>query len=399
LATQTRELSKDLKSAASAAPGAKSGNDAPFPFLDLKAQYATIREEILKTVEDVLRDQHFIMGPQVATFEHEFERETKTRFALGCASGSDAILLALMAYDIGPGDEIITTPFTFVATAGSIARLRAKPVFVDIDPATFNLDVSKIAAAVTSKTRAIMPVHLFGLPSDLDPIMKIAAGKFPVIEDAAQAIGAEYHGQPVGGIGEIGCFSFFPSKNLGGAGDGGMLTTNSEKLADKLKVLRIHGSRTKYLYELLGMNSRLDTLQAAILSVKMKHLAKWAEGRRRNADRYRALIKELGLQSKVKPPEVPAGFLHVYNQFVIRVPRRDELKTFLKDRGIPTEIYYPSPLHLQPAFKDLGYKEGDFPQSEAASKEVLALPIYPELTEAQQRRVVQSIADFFGSAR
>lgn len=394
MATQT----KDLK--ASATNAVPTGKDAPFPFLDLKAQYATIKDEILAVVHDVLRDQHFIMGPQVPAFEREMEREVKARFAIGCASGSDAILLALMAYDLGPGDEVITTPFTFVATAGSIARLRAKPVFVDIDPATFNIDTKKIATAVTSKTRAFMPVHLFGLPSDLDPFMKLGAEKnIPVIEDAAQAIGSEYHGKRVGAIGDIGCFSFFPSKNLGGAGDGGLLTTNSEKLNDKLKVLRIHGSRTKYDYELLGMNSRLDTIQAAILSVKLKHLHAWADARRRNADRYRALIAEFGLQDKVKAPQVPAGYTHVYNNFVIRVKERDALKNFLKERGVPSEIYYPSPLHLQPAFKNLGYKQGDFPESEAAAKEVLAIPIYPELTEAQLRRVVQAISDFYEGGR
>lgn len=394
MATQTKELKPPAGSSGPA------GKDAPFPFLDLKAQYAIIKDEILAAVQDVLRDQHFIMGPQVATFEHEMERETKARFALGCASGSDAILLALMAYDIGPGDEVITTPFTFVATAGSIARLRAKPVFVDIDPDTFNIDTNKIAAAITPKTRAFLPVHLFGLATDLDPMVKIAAPKsIPVIEDAAQAIGAEYHGKPVGAIGEIGCFSYFPSKNLGGYGDGGLLTTNSEELADKLKVLRIHGSRTKYDYELLGMNSRLDTLQAAILSVKLKHLHGWADARRRNADRYRALIDEFGLKKVVKAPQVPAGFVHVYNQFVIRVKQRDALKAFLKERGIPSEIYYPSPLHLQPAFANLGYRAGDFPESEAAAKEVLALPIYPELSEAQQRRVIEAIATFYEQAQ
>jgi dTDP-4-amino-4,6-dideoxygalactose transaminase len=370
-----------------------------FPFLDLKAEYATIKEPTLAAVQSVLESQHFIMGPEVEKFEAEVANLIGCAFAIGCASGSDALLLALMAAGVDSGDEVITTPFTFVATAGSIARLKAKPVFVDIDPETYNLDCKQLEAAFTSKTKAIIPVHLFGLPAEMGSVMEIArAHRVAVIEDAAQSIGARYHGKYAGNIGTCGCLSFFPSKNLGGAGDGGMITTNDPEFADRLSVLRIHGSRQKYHYELLGMNSRLDALQAAILRVKFGQLDRWTEARRQNAARYRRLFQEAGLDRRIGLPVEPQGLTHVYNQFVIRTARRDEVRDHLRNSGIPTEIYYPLPLHLQPAFANLGYGKGSFPLAEAASREVLALPIFPTMTEAQQRAVVDAIAGFFAGA-
>jgi len=367
----------------------------PIAFLDLKTQFAPIRDEVLSAVARVFESQQFIMGPDVAAFEGEIAEFIGCKFALGCASGSDALLLALMALGVGPGDEVVTTPFTFVATAGSIARLGARPVFVDIDPVTYNVDPERIDSAVTSKTRAIIPVHLFGLAAEMSSIQKIAEHhNLPVIEDAAQAIGAEYQGKRIGTFGAVGCFSFFPSKNLGGAGDGGMLVTDNPELADRLKVLRLHGGRKKYQYELVGMNSRLDTLQAAILRVKLKYLSAWTAARQRNAERYRDLFSEYGLTDAIGQPVVPASSNHVYNQFVIRVRHRDELRSALQKEGILTDVYYPSPLHLQPAFAYLGYRRSDFPRAESASEEVLALPIYSELTEVQQRHVVEAIANF-----
>jgi len=372
--------------------------EQPVAFLDLRAQFAPIRDEVLSVVARVLEGQQFIMGSEVAALEGEIAKFVGCEFALGCASGSDALLLALMAYGVGPGDEVVTTPFTFVATAGSIARLGARPVFVDIDPVTYNLDPAKFESAITPRTRAVIPVHLFGLPAEMCSIQEISnRHNLPVIEDAAQAIGAEYKGKQVGSLGSVGCFSFFPSKNLGGAGDGGMVVADDPDLADRLRILRLHGSRKKYQYELLGMNSRLDTLQAAILRVKLRHLPAWTAARQRNAERYRNLFSEYGLMDSIAPPFVPASCTHVYNQFVIRVQHRDELKVALRKEGIPTEIYYPSPLHLQPAFAYLSYQEGEFPRAELASQEVLALPIYPEFTEVHQRLVVEAISNFFRS--
>ena len=368
----------------------------PFPFLDLVAQYATIRQEVNQAITRVMESQHFILGPEVKALEREIAQYTGCAFAVGCASGSDALLLALMAYDIGPGDEVITTPFTFVATGGSIARLGARPVFVDVDPLTFNLNPENLEAAFTKRTKAILPVHLFGLSADMGPIMEFAGQhQLPVIEDCAQSIGARYRQASTGSIGAIGCFSFFPSKNLGAAGDGGILTTNDAALADRLEVLRTHGSRTKYDYELLGMNSRLDALQAAILRVKLPRLNAWSAGRRQNADRYRQLFQESGLLGKIKLPTVPAGLTHIYNQFVIQVEQRDALRNYLKEMGIPSDVYYPKPLHLQKAFAYLGYKEGEFPVSEALSKHVIALPVYPEMVDEQLKAVVETIADFY----
>jgi dTDP-4-amino-4,6-dideoxygalactose transaminase len=367
-----------------------------FPFLDLKAEYATMREQILAAVQSVLESQQFIMGPEVEKLEAEIAEFIGCAFALGCASGSDALLLSLMAARVDSGDEVVTTPLTFVATAGSIARLKAKPVFVDIDPETYNLDCEQLEAAFTRNTKAIIPVHLFGLPAEMRSVMEIArAHRVAVIEDAAQAIGSRYYDKCVGNIGTCGCFSFFPSKNLGGAGDGGMITTNDPEFADRLSVLRNHGSREKYHYELLGMNSRLDALQAAILRAKFSYLDRWTEARRQNAIRYWKLFKEARLDKRIGLPAEPHGLRHVYHQYVIRTARRDELREHLRNAGIPTEIYYPLPLHLQPAFAYLGYGLGSFPRAEAASREVLALPIFPTMTEAQQKTVVDSIAEFF----
>jgi dTDP-4-amino-4,6-dideoxygalactose transaminase len=368
-----------------------------FDFLDLKSQFATIREDVMRAVEKVMGSQLFILGAEVRQLEEEIGRTLGAGFAVSCASGSDALLLAMMALGIGPGDEVITTPFTFFATAGSIARLGAKPIFVDIDPETYNIDPTQIEAAVTSETKAILPVHIFGLSADLEPILRLAESKgLEVIEDAAQAIGARYNNQCVGTFGKFGCFSFFPSKNLGGAGDGGLVTTEDPALAEKLRVLRVHGSKKKYYHEILGINSRLDALQAAILRVKLVHLADWTKGRQLRADRYRALLDQAGLNGHIAPPPQPAPHMaHVYNQFVIRSRERDALRDFLRQRGIPTEIYYPICLHLQPAFAYLGCQPGQLPNAELASQEVLALPVYPELKDSQQESVVHAIADFY----
>jgi dTDP-4-amino-4,6-dideoxygalactose transaminase len=364
-------------------------------FLDLKAQFKEVRNEIVDAVTSVLESQHFILGPEVEELEREVAEYVGAKFAIGCASGSDALLLAQMALDVEPGDEIITTPFTFGATAGSIARLKARPVFVDIHPETFNIDERQLEAAITPRTRAIMPVHLFGLPANMDAVLEIAARhRLAVIEDAAQAIGARWKGKGVGTLGTFGCFSFFPSKNLGGAGDGGMITTNDPQLADRLRVLRVHGARRKYNYELLGMNSRLDALQAAILRVKLRHLRSWTERRRRNAEYYVELFVENDVKDVLLPRSSDACF-HVYNQYSIRAPRRNELQVHLRSHGIPTEIYYPRPLHLEPAFANLGYRAGDFPVAETTCDEVLSLPIYAELMPAQQHAVVKTISSFY----
>jgi dTDP-4-amino-4,6-dideoxygalactose transaminase len=370
----------------------------PLQFLDLKAQFASIREDVLKAVEGVFESQHFILGKEVQLLEQEIASFVGVPEAVGCASGSDALYLSLLALHIGRDDEVITTPFTFVATAGAIARTGAKPVFVDIDPVTYNIDPRQIEAAITPKTRAIIPVHLFGLAADLDPILEIAnRHNVAVVEDAAQAIGATYGGRQVGSFGLCGCFSFFPSKNLGCAGDGGLITTTDAKIADELRLLRAHGSRKKYQYEILGTNSRLDALHAAILRVKLPHLDDWAEKRCEHAEIYKALFEAAGLTNIFVLPSTPKGRTHVYNQFVVRVPRREELRAFLDSEGIPTDVYYPSPLHVQPAFSYLGYGHGSFPESEKASKEVLALPVYPELSRQDQGRVVDTISDFCSS--
>jgi len=367
-----------------------------FPFFDLQAQFASIREDVLQAVEDVFNGQQFILGPDVKLFEQELASYVGAPFAVGCASGTDALYLALLAQGVGPGDEVITTPFTFIATAGSIARTGATPVFVDIHPDTFNIDAALIGPAVTKNTKAIIPVHLFGLAADLRPILEIAAKHdLAVIEDAAQAIGATYHGQRVGSIGDFGCFSFFPSKNLGCAGDGGMVTAKDKSMAERLRVLRAHGSRTKYHYDMLGTNSRLDTMQAAILRIKLRHLDQWSKARQERAARYERLFAEHPLSELVTLPVTPANYGHVFNQYVIRCTDRDSLQTYLQEHGVPTAIYYPEPLHVQPAFSYLGYKQGSMPESEAACEQALALPIFPELRAEDQEVVVDEIAKFY----
>ncbi|HZM85921.1 MAG TPA: DegT/DnrJ/EryC1/StrS family aminotransferase [Blastocatellia bacterium] len=371
------------------------------PILDLSVQHLQIADEIAAAVTRVLGSQKFILGPEVRELEQELAQYCSCAEAIGCASGSDALLLALMACDVGPGDEVITTPFSFFATVGSIVRLGAKAVFVDIDSATFNMDVSQVQSAMTKRTKAILPVHLFGQCAEMETINELARNaNMRVIEDAAQAIGAEYRGRRAGSLGEIGCFSFYPSKNLGGAGDGGLLTTNDSELAETLRILRTHGAKQKYYHERLGINSRLDSLQAAILRVKFRYLDQWADARRANAKRYRELFRDAGLGSSdyVQLPVESDGSVHVYNQFVIRARDRDRLKAWLAERGVGTEIYYPVPLHLQACFKDLGYKNGDFPESERAALEALAIPVYPELSANAQTYVVETISSFYRAA-
>jgi dTDP-4-amino-4,6-dideoxygalactose transaminase len=381
----------------SSKPGSANLAQPAFDFLDLRVQYAAIRDEVMAAVTRVMESQQFILGPEVALFEEEFAAKFNAKHAVGCASGTDALILALRSAGIGAGDEVITTPFSFIATAGSIAFVGATPVFVDIDPATFNIDPEKIEAAITPKTRAIMPVHLFGLPADLDPIVALAKKrKLLIIEDAAQAILSRYNNRFIGTFGDFGCFSFFPSKNLGGAGEGGLITTRDPKMAERLKMLRVHGSKKKYFHDILGTNSRLHALQAAILRVKLRHLDAWTDGRLNRAARYRDLFEQAGLSAFITCPRPPSSqFQHVYNQFTIRAQRRDALKEHLGSRGMPSEIYYPLCIHLQSAFAHLGYREGQMPQSEKASREVLSLPVFPELTDAQQDQVVKEIAIFY----
>lgn len=365
------------------------------PLLDLKAQYATIRTEVREAMDRICESQHFILGPEVQALEEEIAAFCGTRFAVGMSSGTDALLAALMAIGVGPSHEVITSSYSFFATAGVIGRLGARPVFVDINPDTFNLDAKAAAARITARTKAIIPVHLFGRCAELDPLLEAAAAYgITVIEDAAQAIGTRDDGErQAGTIGHMGSFSFFPSKNLGGFGDGGMVVTSDDTLAESLRTVRVHGAKVKYRHRLVGGNFRLDALQAAVIRVKLKYLPMWTSRRRRNAERYRTLGKEAGLDNQVSLPEDTAG--HIYNQFVIRVPERDRLQAFLREKGVGTEVYYPVPLHLQECFEDLGYRIGDFPEAEAAAQDSLALPIYPELTEAQQQYVIDHIAAFF----
>jgi len=368
------------------------------PLLDLKAQYATIREEVRGAVDRVLESQYFILGPEVEALEAEVAAYCHCKYGIGVSSGSDALLVALMAIDLQPGDEVITTPYTFFATAGAIVRLGGKPVFVDIDPLTYNIDPARLEAAVTPKTRALMPVHLYGQMADMDPVMAVAERHgLVVIEDAAQAIGAEYKGRRAGCIGHFGCFSFFPSKNLGGVGDGGMVTTDDPALADKVRLLRGHGARPKYHHKVVGGNFRLDAIQAAVLRVKLPYLDGWSAARQRNADVYRRLFAESGLvagEAVVLPLDAGHG-RHIYNQFVIRAERRDALAQHLKQEGIGSEVYYPLSMHQQDCFADLGLSTGAFPESEAAAHETLALPIYPELDEQRLAWVVEGIGGFY----
>ncbi|HEU4768723.1 MAG TPA: DegT/DnrJ/EryC1/StrS family aminotransferase [Pyrinomonadaceae bacterium] len=361
------------------------------PLLDLQSQYASLRDELREAVERVMDSQRFVLGDEVRKLEASVAQYTQTKTAIACASGSDALLLALMAIDVGAGDEVITTPFTFFATAAAITRLGARPVFVDIDPATYNLDVSQIS--ITPRTKAIMPVHLYGQCADMDPLL--AMNDVPIVEDAAQAIGATDRGRQAGSMGAIGCFSFYPTKNLGGAGDGGMLTTNDDNLAQRLRRLRTHGGANEYEHSEVGINSRLDELQAAVLNVKMPHLDKWSDERARKAGVYTELLNGARLGFEVIAPKVKPEARHIFHQYVIRVPKhRDALMEHLKAHGVGTKVYYPIPLHRQECFAYLGYKEGEFPESERAARETLALPVYPELTEAQQSYVVETIASF-----
>ena len=395
------------------------------PLLDLKAQYETIRSEILPALEEVLESQHFILGPKVGDLEQEVAVYSNCTEAIGVSSGSDALLISLMAEDIGPGDDVITTPYTFFATAGAISRTGATPVFVDIQPDTYNMDPNLIEERITPRTRAIIPVHLYGQCADMWPILDLAGKKgLVVIEDAAQAIGAEYPNETpsrleicrAGSMGDYGCFSFFPSKNLGGFGDGGMVATNDSDRAERLKILRAHGSKPKYYHKFVGGNFRLDAIQAAVLSVKLRHLDTWTAKRRQNAASYDAAFESSGLVDKglitlpkafwkkaiaqniaTENSETRSLSLHdhIYNQYIISTSRRDELRGYLTDRGIGTEIYYPVPLHLQECYLSLGYPPGSFPVSEDAAKRTLALPIYPEITNEQQEYVVDAVCEYF----
>jgi len=365
------------------------------PLLDLKAQYATIREEIRDSIDRVCDSQHFILGPEVAALEGEIAEFCGARFAVGMSSGTDALLAALMAAGVGPGDEVITSTYSFFATAGVIARLGATPVLVDIDPETFNIDSRAAVKKVTQRTKAIMPVHLFGRCAVMDPIMELSRARgVAVIEDAAQAIGAyDENGKNAGTIGDMGCYSFFPSKNLGAFGDGGMVVTNNEKLAETLRILRVHGSKPKYYHGIVGGNFRLDAIQAAVLRVKLRYLKQWTRARRANAERYLGLFAERGVSHRVALPADTPG--HIYNQFVIRVADRDRLQAFLKERQVGTEIYYPLPLHLQECFRQLGYVKGDLSNAEQACADSLAIPVYPELSAEQQLYVVDQVAAFW----
>jgi len=383
------------------------------PLLDLQAQYASIREPVRQAIDEVCDSQWFVMGPNVTALEAAVAEYSQCAHGIGVSSGTDALLVALMALDIGHGDAVITTPYTFFATGGVVARLGARPIFSDIRPDTFNLDPTAVSALIESdceqrngelvhvpsgdRIKAIMPVHLYGQTVDIEPFMTIANDHdLAVVEDAAQSIGSEFaDGRRAGSVGDIGCFSFFPSKNLGAFGDGGMCTANDDELAERLRILRLHGGKPKYYHALVGGNFRLDALQAAILLVKLEHLDSWTEGRQRNAAAYNEAIDKAGLADTVVRPVEATGKRHIYNQYVIRVPERDALRKFLGESGIGTEIYYPVPLHLQTCFANLGYSEGDCPESERAANESLAVPIYPELASEQIQYVVDRIADFY----
>ncbi|HEY0460194.1 MAG TPA: DegT/DnrJ/EryC1/StrS family aminotransferase [Pyrinomonadaceae bacterium] len=367
------------------------------PLLDLTEQNQSLRPQIEAALGRVLDTNGFILGAEVAALEKELADYCGTKYAIGCASGTDALLLALMAFDIGAGDEVITTPYSFFATVSSVTRLGAKPVFVDIDPRTYNLDVSQIDAKITERTKAIQPVHLYGQCAEMAELRAIGE-KYgvPLVEDAAQAIGAEENGVRAGAMSEIGCFSFYPSKNLGGMGDGGFMTTDSDELAHKLNALRVHGSFERYYHKWVGLNSRLDGFQGAVLRVKLPHLEGWSDKRKENADYYRQLFTDAGLTEQIGLPFERENVRHIYNQFVVRVPeKRDELRAFLTENEIGTDVYYPVSLHLQECFEYLGHRAGDFPESERASRETLALPIFPELRREQQEFVVEKIAEFF----
>ena len=372
--------------------------DAPktmtVPLLDLKAQYATIKPELDAAVHSVLDSARFIGGPEITALEAEIAAYSHAAYGVGVATGPDALLLALKALGVGPGDEVITSAYSFFASASTIALAGAKPVFCDIEESTYNLDPTKLAACLTAKTKAVVPVHLFGQCADMPAVRALCDPKgIPVLEDAAQAIGSEWQGKRAGEMGVGACFSFFPSKNLGGIGDGGMVVASDDAFADKVRLLREHGARPKYHHKILGQNSRLDALQAAVLRVKLRHLEAWHAGRQANAALYRELLAGTNVGLPLARPEAR----HIYNQFVVRTPKRDALKQHLTDAGIGTEVYYPRPLHVQECFADLGHRTGDFPQSEAAALETLALPIYPELTGEQIAYVSARIHDHLGA--
>lgn len=377
----------------------------PIPLLDLKLQYASLREEIDRAVADVMASQLFVLGPVVERFEQAVARFVGTRHAIGCASGTDALILSLAALDVGPGDEVLTSPFSFFSSASCAYKVGARPRFADVDSESFNLDPASVAAAVSPRTRAMLPVHLFGQCAPMDALLEIAGRHdIPVVEDAAQSVGTTYRSSTqaatvhAGAIGRLGCYSFFPSKNLGGFGDGGMVVTSDDRLADRLRLLRVHGGRQMYEHRFVGWNSRLDALQAAVLEVKLAHLESWSERRAANAGRYDRWLTECGVVASggVRLPRREAFSSHIFNQYTLRVERRDGLRDHLSQRGIGHAVYYPVPLHLQECFRELGYREGSLPRAEQACREVISLPIYPELTESQQQRVVGAIAEFYG---
>ncbi|HSC26739.1 MAG TPA: DegT/DnrJ/EryC1/StrS family aminotransferase [Vicinamibacterales bacterium] len=375
-----------------------SGVRTAVPLLDLQAQYRPIRDELIAAVTRVCDSQRFIMGPEVEALERELADHLGVAEAIAVSSGSDALLATLMAFGVGRGDEVVTTTYSFFASAGCIVRLGATPRLVDIDPLTYNIDPKAAGAALSPRTKAIVPVHLYGLSADMDPLLSAAASAgVPVIEDACQAIGAEYKGRLAGTMGAAGCFSFFPSKNLGAFGDGGLVTTNDARLAREIRLLRNHGAEPKYLHHRIGGNFRLDAIQAAVLRVKLPHLRRWTAMRRDNAERYRRMFEQAGLTTRVVLPESPGDRFHVYHQFVVRVPDRDRVRACLTGQGIGTEIYYPVPFHLQECFAGLGHGRGDFPEAEAAADSTLALPIYGELTGAQQETVVRALAEALAS--
>ena len=365
------------------------------PLLDLKAQYAPIRGEIDAAIARVIDTVRFIGGPEVSGLEQEIAQYSSCPHAIGCASGTDALILALRGLRIGQGDDVVVPTYSFIATAGSVANVGATPVFADVDPQTYNLDTKSLLKAITPRTKAVIVVHLYGQCCDMTALSAVCAERgLALIEDAAQAIGSEWEGKRAGSMGEVGCFSFFPSKNLGATGDGGMVVTKDAKLADRVRLLREHGGRPKYYHSIIGTNSRLDALHAAVLRVKLQHLDEWSEGRARNAAMYNHLFDG----SNVVTPYRDERARHIYNQYVVRVPNRDEVRAKLTERGIGTEIYYPVPFHMQECFVDLGYREGDFPHSEAAAEETIALPIYPELTEEQIRYVAANVRELAGAA-
>lgn len=385
-----------------AATDVQTKSDRPVPFIDLVPQFRAMSAEVLATVEKVFTEQKFILGDEVSGLEEEIASYCDARFAIGCNSGTDALIIALQALDIGEGDEVITTPFSFFATASSICRAGATPVFVDIDPESYNIDVHAIEAAITPHTKAIMPVHLFGQCCDMEPIWRLAQKyRLKIVEDACQAIGSEYQGRRAGVLGNVGCFSFFPTKNLGGAGDGGMMTTDDPELVAKLKRLRVHGDVGQYEHLDLGMNSRLDSLQAAVLRLKLRRLEDWTAARQKNAQRYGDLFRQAGILDTISLPKIQPEKRHVFNQFCVRVQhgQRDHVMQQLKARQIGCAVYYPKPLHLQTCFKHLGYRPGQFPEAEAASRDILALPSYPELPVADQDRVIECLTEICRQTR